>query len=65
MDLCSSVSPTPPTEPPNLSISMMTIAAESSSKEGWVRKLRPILLDNNSKDMSSESTEDSTRTDSP
>jgi len=44
---------------------MMITDAESSSRREWVKKLRLIPSAKNSKDISSESTEDSTRTDLP
>lgn len=65
LSLFSSVSHTPPTAPPNLSISMMTTDAESSSRREWVRKLKLTTLDNSSRDTSSESQAVSTRTDLP
>lgn len=65
LDLCSSVSPTLPMEPPNPSTSMMITDAGSSSRNVWDRKLRLTPLDNNSKAMSSKSTEASIKTDLP
>ena len=63
--LLSSAFPTPPTAPLSPSTSTMTTDAASSSKNAWVRRLRPILSVNSSKDTSSGSTEDSRRTASP
>jgi hypothetical protein len=44
---------------------MMIIDAEYFSKKEWDKKFKLILLDNNLKDMSSESMEDSTKMVSP
>lgn len=62
LSLFSSVSHTPPTALQNPLTSMMITAAESFSKRGWVRKLRLILSDNNSRAMFSESMVVLTRT---
>lgn len=52
-------------EPLNHSRLMMIIDAEFFSKKEWDKKLKQILLDNSSRDMSSESLEDLTRMASP
>jgi hypothetical protein len=44
---------------------MMIIDAEFFSKKEWDKKLKQILLDNSSRDMSSELTEDLTKMDLP
>jgi len=43
----------------------MTTDAESSTRREWVKKLKLIFSANNSRDMSSESLEDSIKTDLP
>jgi len=43
----------------------MIIDAEFFSKKEWDKKLKQILLDNSSRDMSSELTEDLTKMDLP
>ena len=63
--LYSSVFRILPMEPLNHSRLTMIIDAEFFSKKEWGKKLKQILLDNSSRDMSSESTEDLTRTASP
>lgn len=50
---------------PNPLISMMIIDAESFLKSVWDKKFKPILLDNNLRDMSLESMEALIRTDLP
>jgi len=61
----SSVFRIQPMEPLNHSRLMMIIDAEFFSKKEWDKKLKQILLDNSSRDMSSELTEDLTKMDLP
>jgi len=65
LEIFSSAFHIQPTELLNHSKSMMITDAEYFLKKEWVKKLKPILLDNSSRDTSSESLEVSTRTDSP
>jgi len=51
---CSSVFPTPPMEPLNLSTLTMITDAESSLRREWDKKLRLIHLEKSSRDISLE-----------
>ena len=51
----------PPTAPPSRSTLTMITVAASFSRNAWVRRLRPIPLERNSRATSSESTAALTR----